>query len=69
MKYVVAAVALAFAISAAPQADAARAKSWDKMNAQEQFERSVQCGARANDQKIALDKRADFIEKCKRGRA
>lgn len=69
MKYVVAAVALAFVIAAAPQADAARAKSWDQMNLNEKFERSAQCSARANDQKIALDKRIDFIEKCKRGRA
>ena len=69
MKYVIAAVAFAVAIAAAPQADAARAKSYDKMNAQEKFERSLQCSARANDQKLALEKRNDFIEKCKRGRA
>ena len=71
MKYVLAAVAAVFVFVAAQPAEAKRAKvvPYAKLTAWGQFERSLQCSARSNDQKIALNKRAAFVDRCKAGRA
>lgn len=64
MKYAVAAFVAAFVFAIVPQADAARQKPYAKLNLQEKFERDLQCSAKANEAKLTLDKRADYIKKC-----
>jgi hypothetical protein len=64
MKYVVAVFAVAFAFAIVPQADAAKMKPYAKLTLQEKFERDLQCSAKANEAKLTLDKRAEYIKKC-----
>ena len=64
-KYLLAAAAAALVFTAVPQADAAKAKPYAKLNLQEKFERELQCSAKANEAKLPLDKRQAYIAKCR----